>query len=353
MDNMNTRSTLLSPVTIHQWQLRNRVVMAPLTRGFADDQEGTVTDEMVAYYEQRARDGVGLIITEGINPNLAGKGTYGIPGLYTDEQTTSWKRVTDAVHRHGGTIIAQLWHVGRLSHSDLIGTAPLAPSSLAAEGRVHKLHKPYQVPQAMSTQDIADTIQHFQTAARNAVLAGFDGIELHAAHGYLIDQFINEKTNHRTDEYGGDTEGRLRFLRDIIVAVKKEIPVDRISVRFSEKKDDDASYAWVDKAGMIDAYLNLFRETGITILHPSTDHYAKAWDGEQSFHEWIRSQWDGIIIGVGDLDVHTAEHAIGKGSIDLAAFGRPFIANPDLVHKLNAGEQLVEYDATTHLPVLV
>lgn len=221
MDNMNTRSTLLSPVTIHQWQLRNRVVMAPLTRGFADDQEGTVTDEMVAYYEQRARDGVGLIITEGINPNLAGKGTYGIPGLYTDEQTTSWKRVTDAVHRHGGTIIAQLWHVGRLSHSDLIGTAPLAPSSLAAEGRVHKLHKPYQVPQAMSTQDIADTIQHFQTAARNAVLAGFDGIELHAAHGYLIDQFINEKTNHRTDEYGGDTEGRLRFLRDIIVAVKK------------------------------------------------------------------------------------------------------------------------------------
>lgn len=353
MDNMNTRSTLLSPVTIHQWQLRNRIVMAPLTRGFADDQEGTVTDEMVDYYEQRARDGVGLIITEGINPNLAGKGTYGIPGLYTDEQTTSWKRVTDAVHRHGGTIIAQLWHVGRLSHSDLIGTAPLAPSSLAAEGRVHKLHKPYQVPQAMSTQDIADTIQHFQTAARNAVLAGFDGIELHAAHGYLIDQFINEKTNHRTDEYGGDTEGRLRFLRDIIVAVKKEIPVDRISVRFSEKKDDDASYAWADKAGMIDAYLNLFRETGITILHPSTDHYAKAWEGEQTFHERIRSRWDGIIIGVGDLDVQTAEHAIGKGSVDLAAFGRPFIANPDLVQRLHTGQQLIEYDANAHLPILV
>ncbi|WP_017691057.1 hypothetical protein [Paenibacillus sp. PAMC 26794] len=353
MDNINTRSTLLSPVTIHQWQLRNRIVMAPLTRGFADDREGTVTDEMVAYYEQRARDGVGLIITEGINPNLSGKGTYGIPGLYTDEQTTSWKRVTDAVHRHGGTIIAQLWHVGRLSHSDLIGTAPLAPSSLAAEGRVHKLHKPYQVPQAMSTQDIADTIQHFQTAARNAVLAGFDGIELHAAHGYLIDQFINEKTNHRTDEYGGDTAGRLRFLRDIIVAVKKEIRVDRISVRFSEKKDDDASYAWVDKAGMIDVYLNLFRETGITILHPSTDHYAKAWDGEQSFHERIRSRWDGIIIGVGNLDVQTAEHAIGKGSIDLAAFGRPFIANPDLVQRLHTGQQLIEYDANAHLPVLV
>ncbi len=218
---------------------------------------------------------------------------------------------------------------------------------------MHKLHKPYQVPQAMSTQDIADTIQHFQAAARNAVLAGFDGIELHVAHGYLIDQFINEKTNHRTDEYGGDLAGRLQFLRDLIVAVKKEISADRISVRFSEKKDDDASYAWADKAAMIDAYLNLFRETGIMILHPSTDHYAKAWDGGQFFHERIRSRWDGIIIGVGDLDVQTAEHAIDKGSIDLAAFGRPFIANPDLVRKLQAGEPLVEYDANTHLPVLV
>lgn len=134
---------------------------------------------------------------------------------------------------------------------------------------------------------------------------------------------------------------------------EKEIRVDRISVRFSEKKDDDASYAWADKAGMIDAYLNLFRETGITILHPSTDHYAKVWEGEQSFHERIRSRWDGIIIGVGDLDAQTAEQAIGKGSIDLAAFGRPFIANPDLVQKLHAGQQWIEYNANAHLPALV
>ncbi|WP_440115564.1 oxidoreductase [Paenibacillus sp. QZ-Y1] len=346
-------STLLNPVTINEWHLRNRLVMAPLTRGFANDHDGTVTAEVVAYYEQRARDGVGLIITEGIIPELAGKGTYGIPGLYTAEQTASWKRVTEAVHTHGGTIIAQLWHVGRLSHSDLIGTAPLAPSSLRAEGRVHKLHKPYQIPQAMSVQDIQDTIEQFQIAARNAVLAGFDGIELHAAHGYLIDQFINEKTNHRTDEYGGDTTGRLRFLRDIIIAVKKEISVDRISVRFSEKKDDDPSYVWADKAGMIDAYLNLFRETGISILHPSIDRYTRTWEGEQTFHQRIRSQWDGIIIGVGDLDVQTAELAVTNGIIDLTAFGRPFIANPDLVQKLHAGQQLVEYDANAHLSVLV
>ena len=148
---------------------------------------------------------------------------------------------------------------------------------------MHKLHKPYQIPKAMSAQDIADTIQHFQTAARNAVLAGFDGIELHAAHGYLIDQFINEKTNHRTDEYGGDTAGRLRFLRDIILAVKKEISVDRISVRFSEKKDDDVSYASGDKAGMIDAYLKLFRETGITIYIPQQIIMRKRGQGSSPF----------------------------------------------------------------------
>lgn len=132
---MNNHLNLLNPVKINQWQLRNRIVMAPLTRGFANDADGTVTEEMVAYYEQRARDGAGLIITEGINPSLAGKGTYGIPGLYTEEQAISWQKVTEAVHRQDGTIIAQLWHVGRLSHSDLIGRTPQAPSSIQAEGR--------------------------------------------------------------------------------------------------------------------------------------------------------------------------------------------------------------------------
>ncbi len=352
-DGMNNLMNLLNPVKINQWQLRNRIVMAPLTRGFANDADGTVTEEMVAYYEQRARDGAGLIITEGINPSLAGKGTYGIPGLYTEEQAISWQKVTEAVHRQGGTIIAQLWHVGRLSHSDLIGRTPQAPSSIQAEGKVHKLHKPYQIPETMRTQDIQSTIHHFQIAARHAVLAGFDGIELHAAHGYLIDQFISEKTNQRTDEYGGGIQGRLRFLREIILAVEKEISVDRISIRFSEKKDDDPSYVWTDKASMINAYLNLFRDTGITILHPSTDQYTRVWAGKKTFHEMIREQWEHTIIGVGDLDIHTAEEGLNDGVINLAAFGRPYIANPDLVHRLRTGEPLVEYYVTKHLPILV
>lgn len=343
---------LFQPATINQWKLRNRIVMAPLTRGFASDADGTVTDEIAAYYEQRARDGVGLIITEGINPMLSGKGTYGVPGLYTDAQTSSWKKVTEAVHRHGGTIIAQLWHVGRLSHSDLIGRKPQAPSAIQAEGKVHKLHKPYECPQAMTQGEIENVVYHFQMAARTAVLAGFDGIELHAAHGYLIDQFINERTNKRTDQYGGGLQERLRFLREIIEAVKKEISVERISIRFSEKKDDDPSYSWASRVETLHAYLALFRETGITILHPSTESYASVWLDGLNFHQAIRTQWEHMIIGVGNLSLERAEEAINDGVIDLAAFGRPFIANPDLVQRWTTGLPLITYDATRHLSVL-
>lgn len=343
---------MFQPVTINQWELRNRIVMAPLTRGFARDEDGTVTEEIAAYYEQRAKDGVGMIITEGITPMLSGKGTYGVPGLYTDAQTASWKKVTKAVHRHGGTIIAQLWHVGRLSHSDLIGRKPQAPSPIQAEGKVHKLRKPYECPQAMTLLEIEDVIYHFQMAARNAVLSGFDGVELHAAHGYLIDQFINERTNKRTDQYGGGLQERLLFMREIIMAVKKEISTERIIIRFSEKKDDDASYVWNSKAETLQAYLEVFRETGITILHPSTESYAAAWSGEFNFHQAVRMQWEHIIIGVGDLSLERAEEAINDGVIDLAAFGRPFIANPDLVQRWTTGLPLTTYDATRHLSVL-
>nr|WP_145402295.1 alkene reductase [Paenibacillus xylanexedens] len=348
----NSELAIFKPVTINQWKLRNRIVMAPLTRGFARDEDGTVTEEIAAYYEQRARDGAGLIITEGINPMLSGKGTYGIPGLYTETQTASWKKVTEAVHRHGGTIIAQLWHVGRLSHSDLIGGKPQAPSSIQAEGRVHKLHKPYELPHAMTIREIEDVVAHFQLAARNAVLAGFDGVEIHAAHGYLIDQFINERSNLRNDEYGGDLQQRLRFLKEIIAAVQKEISADRISIRFSEKKDDDSSYEWALKAETLAAYLELFRETGITILHPSTENYTKAWSDGLHFHQAVRAQWEHIVIGVGNLDLQTAEKAIHDGVIDLAAFGRPFIANPDLVQRWQSGLPITTYNPTEHLSIL-
>jgi N-ethylmaleimide reductase len=345
---MNEFQELLSPTTINKWNLRNRIVMAPLTRGFANDNDGTITDNMIAYYERRAKNNVGLIITEGINTAPEGKGTYGVPGLYTEKQMASWKKVTEAVHKYGGTIIAQLWHVGRLSHPILINTTPLAPSQIQAEGYVHKVREPFQVPKAMSRLDIVNTINYYKISARNAIKAGFDGIEIHAAHGYLIDQFISDTTNIRTDKYGGNIYNRMNFLREIINEVKKEIDVDRISVRISEK-DDDKSYKWNNKSTMIEAFIDLFEETGISIIHASTDQFTEIIENEKSFHQLIREIWNKTLIGVGSLDFQTAEKAIVEKNIDLAAFGKPFIANPDLVQKANSNDPLVEFEVTKHL----
>lgn len=348
---MNKYQELLSPITINQWKLRNKIVMAPLTRGFADDHNGTITNDMIEYYERRAKNGVGLIITEGINPAPEGKGTYGVPGLYTEEQTDSWGKVTEAVHKSGGTIIAQLWHVGRLSHSTLIHTTPLAPSAIQAVGHVHKVRRPFQIPKAMNKTEIEQTKNYYRISARNAIKAGFDGIEIHAAHGYLIDQYIHEKTNIRTDEYGGDIYNRLNFLREIIKEVKGEMEVDRISVRFSEIKDDDTMYKWKNKSRMIDAFIELFEETGISILHASTNHFTEKIEDGKSLHQLIREKWNGTLIGVGSLDFATAEHAIAEGTINLAAFGKPFISNPDVVQKAINDEPIVEYESK-HLSVL-
>ncbi|MBE3102942.1 MAG: alkene reductase [Bacilli bacterium] len=349
---MSNYQELLSPVTINKWNLRNKVVMAPLTRGFANDRDGTVTETMIAYYERRAKHGVGLIITEGINPAPEGKGTYGVPGLYTSEQTDSWKQVTEAVHKHGGTIIAQLWHVGRLSHPLLINTTPLAPSEIQADGYVHKVRQPFQIPKAMSQDEISNTINFYKLSAQNAVKAGFDGIEIHAAHGYLIDQFINEKTNVRTDQYGGNLNHRMNFLREIINSVKEVIDSDRISIRISEKKDDDSSYRWKNKSKTIDAFIELFQETGISIIHASTNHFDEISEETQTFHQIIRNKWNRTLIGVGSLDFQNAETAIKENLIDLAAFGRPFIANPDLVQKASSNQPIIEYEASKHLTVL-
>lgn len=350
---MKNYQKLLEPITINKWNLRNKIVMAPLTRGFANNDDGTVTEEMVAYYESRAQNGTGLIITEGINSAPEGKGTYGVPGLYTEEQMFSWKKVTEAVHKHGGTIIAQLWHVGRLSHPLLIHTVPLAPSAIPAEGQVHKVRQPYLVPKKMSQIDIENTIKYYRISAKNAVKSGFDGIEIHAAHGYLIDQFINEKTNTRTDKYGGSVSNRLSFLREVIEEVKQEIDIKRISIRFSEIKDDNPHYRWENRSEMIDAFIEIFKETGISILHASTNQFNETIDGEQTFHQLIRKKWDKTLIGVGSLDFDIAEKALAERTIDLAAFGRPFISNPDLVRKATADEPLIEYKAAAHLSKLI
>ncbi|WP_416728731.1 alkene reductase [Fictibacillus sp. JL2B1089] len=348
------RNELLNPIKIGHWNLRNKIVMAPMTRSFADNKTGTVGEDIVAYYRRRAKDGIGLIITEGINPSPRGKGTFGVPGLYSDNQVKTWRKVTDAVHAEGGTILAQLWHSGRLTHHDLIGGyPPQAPSPVRAEGHVHRLRKPYEEPEEMSLYDINEVIDLYASAARNAISAGFDGVEIHGAHGYLIDQFNCEVTNKRKDNYGGNLSNRLLFMKEVLTAVCKAIGPEKTIIRFSEIKDDIPSYRWENPLEEIKAFLSVFKEVGIQILHPSTNDFSETILNRRTLHQIIREYWDGPIIGVGNLDHDIASHAIMKGTINLAAFGRPLLANPDFVYRIKEGIPLIPYKPELHLHSLL
>lgn len=347
------KNELLNPINIGNWYLKSKIVMAPMTRSFANNNTGTVDNDIVTYYRRRAKDGIGLIITEGINPSLRGRGTFGVPGLYTTSQVEAWRNVTEAVHEEGGKIVAQLWHVGRLTHRDLTGGyPPQAPSFIKADGLVHRLRKPYETPEEMSLENIEEVIQEYALAARNAIKAGFDGVEIHGAHGYLIDQFTSEVTNKRTDKYGGNILNRLLFMKEVLNAVIKEVGKDRTIIRFSEIKDDIPGYKWANPEENIRAFIQVFKESGIEIIHPSTNNFIEKMANGMTFHQLVRKHWDGIIIGVGNLNTDIASEAIKDGTIDLAAFGRPLLANPDFVQKIKEGIPIKPYQAAIDLKYL-
>ncbi|PFE05324.1 alkene reductase [Bacillus cereus] len=345
---------LFDPIQIGAWSLRNRVAMAPMTRCFANDETGVVGADVAEYYRKRAADGVGLIITEGIVISPRAKGNPGVPGIYTGEQIESWKSVTDAVHKEGGTIIAQIWHVGRMSHHELTGGfLPQAPSAIAAQGNVPRFRKPFDTPEAMTIEEIQETIEQYAQAARNAIEAGFDGVEIHGAHGYLIDQFAYEFANHRNDQYGGDLKQRLTFMKEVLQAVISAIGTDKTLIRFSAFKGDNPGYMWKDPEAAIKTFIEMFCEVGLTMIHPSTMNYTQVIADGKNLHQLVRKYWEGIIVGVGNLNPKEAEEALQEGTIDVAAFGRPLISNPDFVHRVKRGESLGEYDAKQHLATLI
>ncbi|MCM3586648.1 alkene reductase [Mesobacillus maritimus] len=347
-------SIIFEPVKIGAWNLKTRTAMAPMTRCFADDETGVVGEDVVEYYRKRAADGVGLIITEGILVSPRAKGNPQVPGLYTKDQVEAWKKVTEAVHNEGGTIIAQLWHVGRLSHHELtLGYPPQAPSAIAAEGRVPRFRKPYDVPEAMTVEDIQQLVDQFAQAGKNAIEAGFDGVEIHGAHGYLIDQFNSDLSNKRKDKYGGDLGQRLTLMKEVTKAVIEAVGTDRTVIRFSAHKSDVPTYMWEDPEEAIRTFVEAFKEVGATLLHPSTMDFTRVLVDGKTMHQLVRKYWDGIIIGVGTLDPGTAEEALEEGTIDVAAFGRPLISNPDFINRLKNGEELEEYEARKHLPILI
>ncbi|PGS49944.1 alkene reductase [Bacillus sp. AFS041924] len=348
------RSKLFEPVKIGAWNLRSRTAMAPLTRCFADDQTGVVGEDVVEYYRKRAADGVGLIISEGTVISPRGKGYPGIPGIYSAEQINAWKKVTDAVHKEGGTMISQIWHVGRLSHHELAGNMPpQAPSAIRAEGLVSRYRKPYDIPEEMTIEDIKEAINQYAQAAKNAIEAGFDGVEIHAAHGYLIDQFNSDISNNRTDQYGGELPQRLTFMKEVIKAVIDAIGTERTMIRFSAHKADISAYMWENPEYAIRTFIDAFKEVGATLLHPSIMQFDRVLADGKTMHQLVRKYWDGAIVGVGTLDPEMAEKAIIEGTIDVAAFGRPLISNPDLLHRLKNGEDIEQYDAKKHLNVLI
>ena len=326
--------------------LRNRIVMAPMTRSRAYGPGATPTELMATYYSQRAS--AGLIVTEGIQPSVVGQGYPDTPGLHSVEQVEAWRIVTDAVHALGGHIFAQLMHAGRVSDPALLpdGLGVVGPSEVAINGQIytHSGMKPFVTPHALTEAEIADTIADFAQAAGNAIAAGFDGVELHGANGYLIQQFLSTSANLRTDAWGGSLEGRNRFAVEVARAVAAEIGADRTAIRLSPgnttqdivETDIDAQY---------EALVGQLAEIGLVYVHIMES------EGRRPLTQALRAAWPAAFIlnpatrpvptGLSELSL------IEDGTTDLLSFGGLFLANPDLPARLAAGGPFNEPDRAT------
>lgn len=349
---------LFSPYRMGTLELPNRIVMPPLTRSRAAAGD-VATPLMAAYYAQRAS--AGLIVSEGTQISPQGQGYAWTPGIYNAEQVAGWRLVTDAVHAAGGRIFAQLWHVGRVSHVDLQpgGAQPVSSSALLADG-VKVFVDPDQqgpqagvggmvqhsLPRALTLEEIPAIVQDYARAAQNALDAGFDGIELHAANGYLINQFIDSQANHRTDAYGGSLPNRLRFLKEVTEAVIGVLGKERVGVRLAPLTtlngavDDTPQATYLAAAKLLD-------ELGVAYIHIAEVDWEDAPEMPEAFKEALRMVYRGTLIYAGKYTADKAQAALQAGWADLIGFGRPFIANPDLPFRLRHGLALNTPDANT------
>ncbi|CAN7410890.1 alkene reductase [Pseudomonas sp. GL-B-26] len=332
---------LLSPAQIGSLPLKNHMIMAPLTRSRAGEGDAP-TPTVVEYYRQRA--GAGLIITEGSQVSAQGKGYMRTPGIFTTEQIAGWKEVTDAVHAEGGRIFLQLWHVGRLSHPlvQIDSERPVAPSAIKADGEIYTPEglKPYELPRALDLDEIPGVIADFRQGAENAKRAGFDGVEIHGANGYLIDQFLRDGTNTRNDAYGGSIENRARFLKEVVESVIEVFGASRVGVRLSpifnyfSMSDSTPQATFNYAAKMLSRY-------GLAYIH-----VVELGEGQFDFVE-LKRRFGSTYIANGGYDAERAGTAISLGDADLVSFGTAFLANPDLVERFKHGRSLNEADPTT------
>lgn len=343
------QSDLFAPVTMGPYTLSNRIVMAPLTRSRADD-AGVPGELQATYYGQRAS--AGLIIAEATNISAQGKGYIRTPGIWSPEQVAGWKLTTKAVHDKGGRIFLQLWHVGRISHPDLQpgGALPVAPSAVLAENQqayTYEGFKPLVTPRALETDEIPGIVADYSRAAKNALEAGFDGVEIHSANGYLLQQFLSDKTNKRTDRYGGSIENRTRIVVEVVDAVTKVWGGDRVGIRlspltkFGDIGDSNPEPVYLSLVEQINPYKLAY----IHVIEGNTGgerHPAGGFDLQK-----LRHAFNGLYMANNNYDLELAIEARKKNLADLICFGRPFISNPDLVERLRTGAPLAQPDPNT------
>ncbi|MGH1372098.1 MAG: alkene reductase [Cellvibrionaceae bacterium] len=352
---------LFSEINLGPYTLKNRVVLPPLTRS-RSTQPGNVANELMAsYYTQRSE--AGFMVTEGTQIEPRGQGYAWTPGIHSQDQIEGWKKVTEAVHDQNGVIFAQLWHVGRVSHVTLQpnGEQPIAPSAIRADAvKVFietgpgegALADPSE-PRALTTTEVKELVQLYAQAARNALDAGFDGVELHCANGYLVNQFISEHTNQRDDEYGGSLENRLRFLKEIVAAVAEVVGSDRMGVRFAplfESTDEERVYLGLVESDPHTTYteaIKLLNEAGIAYLSLAEADWDNAPDLPDDFYSEVREIFSGRIMYAGKYSAEKALRVLQAGHGDMFGFGRPFIANPDLPERIRNQWPLNETDGDT------
>ena len=340
-------ANLLKPYALNNTlNLSNRILMAPLTRCMADDNL-VPTKLMAEYYARRAE--AGLIISEAVIIRPDGQGYPNTPGLFSQAQVEGWEIVTDAVHKNGGKIFAQLWHTGRVAHPYFFGNgdadaAVLAPSAIGVEGSVPRMRElTYKIPKPVTAEEIKKLVGDYGQAAENAIKAGFDGVEIHGANGYLIDQFLHHDSNRRNDEYGGSSENMVRFPLEVIDEIINRIGADRTGLRVSPGAYFNMTGDNKDRA-VFDHLLPELEKRNLAFLHIGIFDDSMEFDylgGTAS--SYVRENYSKTLVGVGSYSAETASSAINDDKFDLIAIGRPFIANPDYVAKIRNNEPLTNY----------
>ncbi|MBC7800838.1 MAG: alkene reductase [Gemmatimonadaceae bacterium] len=340
---MPDTSVLFQPITVGALQLKNRVVMAPMTRSRSDN-DGVPPGFAADYYAQRAD--AGLIVSEATNISAQARGYALTPGIYTPQQVAAWQVVTRAVHAAGGTMLLQLWHTGRINHPSLHGGAlPVAPSAIKPEGQAFTATgmQDHVTPRALETDEIPAIVADYRHAAQCAKDAGFDGVEIHSANNYLLEQFIRDSTNKRTDEYGGSVENRLRFPLAVAQAVTEVWGGDRVGIRISPGAAQPGGTAQdSDTMGTFGKYIEALNALRLMYVHDIEGTALMTREDDGVDYMAFRKQFHGAYIANNGYDRALADKTLGAGNADLISFGRPFLANPDLVERLRTGAPLAE-----------